>query len=255
MSAPYELLNRALNPNFGSGIYRRRIRLRGQPGTVAAELEDCNHGFRLILRHDGEKVTAIEPEALRVPLTTCSGALEPIRDLIGMPLATDTRDINHRVDPKANCTHLYDLSVLAIHHSLRGETERLYDVAIPDEKDGPTTATVALDGNTVLTWIIADWTLCNDGDLHGKTLGKGFGEWAGHYFQGDEREAAFILQKGYFVSGARRYDINTLGGKPVTDAYGMACYSYSPGVIENAVRNTNSIRDFTDTPDQLLKFR
>ena len=255
MSSPYELLNRVPNPDFGSGCYRRSIRLLGLQGKVIAELEDCNHGFRSTVHHNGEAVTDIEPEALRYPLTSCPGALEPIRELVGTPLAMDTRSIIHRVDPRANCTHLYDLSVLAIHHALRGDSERRYDVTVPDEKDGPVEATVALNGKTLLTWKIHNWTIQDSGPLQGKPLGRGFSEWASKLLDGDAREAAFVLQKGYFVSGARRFDISKLAGTPVTDATGMACYSYRPGIIENAVRTADSTRDFTDTPEQLLKFR
>lgn len=254
MSAPYALYNRPLNPDFGNGVYRRRIRLQGLPGKVVAELEDCNHGFRSVVYHDGEKVTAIEPEALRVPLTTCDGALQPLRDLVGTPLSLSSLDISRAVNPKSQCTHLYDLSVLAIHHATRGQTERQFDIAIPDEKDGPTEATVSLNGTVLLRWTIANWTLCNPGQLHGLSLGKGFSKWASSLYQGDEQEAAFMLQKGYFVSGARRYDIAKLAGVKVTEANGIACYSYSPERMEQAVRTENSTRDFTDCEQQLLKF-
>ena len=33
-----------------------------------------------------------------------------------------------------------------------------------------------------------------------------------------------------------------------------ACYTYSSGVVEHAVHTGSMGRDFTDTPDQLLKF-
>lgn len=254
MSAPYALYNRPLNPDFGSGIYRRRIRLQGNPGQVIAELEDCNHGFRSVIFHDGETVTAIQPEALRVPLTTCDGALKPLRLLVGTPLTQSSRDISQAVDPKSQCTHLYDLTVLAIHHARRGTCDRQFDIAIPDEKDGPTEATVSLDGVVLLRWTIANWVLQNPGELNGLSLGKGFSKWASTLYQGDEQEAAFALQKGYFVSGARRYDIAKLAGLKVTDSNGIACYSYSPEHIGQAVRTANSTRDFTEGEAQLLKF-
>ena len=38
-----------------------------------------------------------------------------------------------KINPKANCTHLYDLTLLALQHSLRNEEERIYDIDIPDE--------------------------------------------------------------------------------------------------------------------------
>lgn len=255
MSAPYALYNRPLNPDFGKGVYRRRIRLQGSPGKVIAELEDCNHGFRSVLHHDGSSVTAIEPEALRTPLTTCDGALAPLHALVGTPLTRSSRDIAAAVDPKQQCTHLYDLTVLAIHHALRGEEDRQYDIAIPDEDNHPTDATASLNGRVLLRWTIENWLLLNEGELQGKSLGRGFSKWASALYQGDEREAAFALQKGYFVSNARRYDMSKLEGTPVTDSNGIACYSYSPEQMGQAVRRYHSTRDFTDCEEQLLKFR
>lgn len=256
MSAPFAFTSdyRPLNPDYGKGVYRRRIRLQGKPGLVIAELEDCNHGFRAHLHHDGTVVTGIEPEALRTPLNTCDGALLPLRDLVGVPLAHSSRKIAQDVDPRRQCTHLYDLSVLAIQHALRGELDRQYDVAVPDDKDDSTEATVSLNGVVLLNWTIQGWVIQNPGPLQGKSLGKGFSKWASEIYQGDEQEAAFVLQKGYFVSGARRYDIAKLAGVKVTDGTGMACYSYSPERIEEAVRSANSTRDFTHTEHQLLKF-
>src|ERR1017187_6873007 len=52
------------NPLYGSGVFRRRVRLVNQPGFVCAELEDEAHGFRLHVGHDGLKVIAIAVEAL-----------------------------------------------------------------------------------------------------------------------------------------------------------------------------------------------
>ena len=251
-----------LNPDFGNGIFRRRIRLQGlslpdKRGKVIAELEDCNHGFRSTVFHDSKQVTAIEAEALRIPLSTCAGALNPIQALVGTKLNADTLSISRQVNPRANCTHLYDLTVLAIHHCQRGETLRQFDVSIPDEKDGPTEVTVTLNGEPLLNWTIANWFVVSEGKAKGRSLGKGFSKWASELYSGDEQEAVFILQKGYFVSGARRFDIQQLEGLSVTELSDMAgvCYSYTPGVVEGAVRTTGNIRDFTHTPEQLLTFQ
>ena len=35
------------NPDFGQGIYRRRIRLENHNGWVSGDIEDCNHGFQV----------------------------------------------------------------------------------------------------------------------------------------------------------------------------------------------------------------
>ena len=84
----------------------------------------------------------------------------------------------------------------------------------------------------------------------------GFSAWANETFEGPEREAAFVLSKGVFVAFSRIYDMSAIGGQSALEHESMlgACYTYSAGVVQHAVRNHDSVRDFTDTPEQLLKF-
>ena len=76
-------------PDYGSGVYRRRIRIEqvekhGRGGVVVGELEDDFHHFRARVTHDGQTVTAVEGQGLRIPWTTCAGATEPLTSLIGI---------------------------------------------------------------------------------------------------------------------------------------------------------------------------
>ncbi len=246
-----------VNPNYGSGCFRRRIRLSGQKNRVIAELEDSCHGFRATIDHDGDRITAVNADTLRIPFNTCAGATRPIQALVGIAIGSDPKTINQSVDPFSNCTHLFDLSVLAIAHAARGEATRLYDVVVYDEQgDEPADAIVSLDGREILRFKTRQWELLGPPELRGKALFRGFAAWANDYFQGDEREAAFVLQKGYFVSSARRIDSPKIEGSRGTEYPHIAgaCHTYSAGVVEQAVRLPDTIRDFTDSPEQLLQF-
>ena len=258
------LLSFPTNPSFGTGIFRRRIQLTNVPaengqtgGRVEAKLEDTNHAFTSTLYHDGLTVTDIETQSIRVPINTCGGAAEPIKQLIGLNLNTEQREVVKRVDPRANCTHLYDLTLLALQHATRDEPERIYDIDIPDEIDDPTTVTVQRNGKVVLSWQVQRWQLVTPDCFLGKPLFKGFTAWVTEELSGDELEAAFVLQKSYFVAQARRYDLEITAGDPALRDPSMlgVCYSYSSPVVEAAIRNKNTTRDFTNTPEQLLQFR
>ena len=48
------------NTNYGSGCYRRRIRLEHSDGCVIGALEDTNHGFTVTVHHDGEQITVCD---------------------------------------------------------------------------------------------------------------------------------------------------------------------------------------------------
>ena len=70
---------RITNPHYGDGCYRRRIQLEQQPGALSGSLEDDCHGFRVRITHDDKIVTGVEADTLRIPLSSCPGAVEPLQ--------------------------------------------------------------------------------------------------------------------------------------------------------------------------------
>ena len=76
-----------------------------------------------------------------------------------MRLDTSLSALNSAVNARSNCTHLYDLAVLAMAQARRDLGTRVYDVVMPDEIDQPTTLTVLLDGQPVLEWQVKDWAI------------------------------------------------------------------------------------------------
>ncbi len=246
-----------LNPSYGQGVFRRRIRLSQIADTIVGELEDCMHGFRSTIVHDGSKVREVLGETLRYPMSTCPGATEPLQELLELPLAMSAEEINKAGNPFGNCTHLYDLSILAIAHSQYHTAIRQYDVEVEDEIDGACEARVFLDGELIHQWQTSLFQVESPAKLKGKTLFKGFSRWAKQNFAGPELEAAHVLQKGYFVAQARRYNTEKAAGQSALheQAQRNVCYSYSDGIVEKAVRLGGNSRDFTNTPEQLLKFQ
>lgn len=246
------------NPAYGSGVYRRRIRLEQLDGCVHGALEDTNHGFTVTVYHDGERVTAIEANAKRVPYTSCPGALEPIKGFVGVDIHADLRELNFHMPPSSNCTHLLDLTVMAIRHAASTRPVRQWDITITDmTADTDSVCTVMRDGEEIFRWHARDLQLTHPPELSGKPFYLGFGKWASKYFAPEELEAAFILQKGYFVSLARLFDMEQMAGEPALaskEGMGGACYTYSSPAIEHGVRTSGSVRDFSDSEENLLRF-
>jgi hypothetical protein len=87
------------------------------------------------------------------------------------------------------------------------------------------------------------------------SLMSGFYRWASPHYSGEQLEAAQVLQRGYCVSQARRYDFKNAAGEPASDDRMPqgSCYTYHHGVVENAVR-TGAVRDLSNSPELLLKF-
>lgn len=258
MSDPNNPFDYPVNPTFGQGIFRRHIRLENKPGIVTGAMEDCNHGFCITLHHDGQQVTRLEGDPKRIPLNTCHGALQALKQLEGMPLGLDAKTLNQRMPASDNCTHWLDLAILCYHHALRDEPLREYKIAIPDEDGVANVASVHCNDELVHDWLMLDWAIQAPESLAGNTLFKGFASWANQAFESaDETEAAFVLQKGYFVSRARRFDIDKLAGEPASNHSIMhgACYSYSEPRVNVARRTAGSVRDFTDSEAMVLQFK
>lgn len=241
------------NPTFGIGALRRRICLQAADGAVHAGVEDQYHSFRLQLRHDGTHITHIEPRFLRVPLSTCPTAELPLREFVGLRLDTSWRDLVARLNPRAQCTHLFDLTVLAMAQALRGG-ERTYEVTVPDEHPDAVWSTVHRDGVLVLRWRTFKGTVLEPETLAGRPLLRGFSTWANVEFDADDLEAALVLHKGYFVSRARPWNVEAQAGRSVLHHTMMrgACHSYTEPQMSVAIRTGGTTVDTSDPATPLL---
>ena len=242
-------------PEYGSGMARRRIRLTGAPGQVLGELEDHAHGMRCLIQHDGHVVTAVTSEFRRIPMNTCLGAGEPLQALVGTPIGCDFGTFYRDGRARMNCTHMFDIAWLATAHAARGETVRTYDVEVPDEVDGASDVRLLRDGEVLLRWSIRNSIVEAPQALAGQHLFRGFTTWALAHLDGDDLEAALVLQKGCFVAQARRW---TIVPGPISAEEKVAnvgvCHGFGRARIEGAERLDDTKRDFTDHPERLLKF-
>ena len=237
------------------GIYRRRIVLRAQRDTASGWLEDDFHCFGASLRHDGERVVEIRGEAKRWPWTTCPGAIDPLQELTGAPLSTSLRALARGVDPRAQCTHLFDVALLAIAQAARGEGRRIYDIALPDRVAGCTQPTLMRDGKLALAWEIERGEIKSPAPYAGRALQGGrFNAWLDAQFEGDEAEAASVLRRACIIGIGRKYDFDQI---PRAEAFARelgagACHTFGSTVLPNAERVVGSVRDFTDSSEAML---
>jgi hypothetical protein len=242
---------------YGTGTYRRRILVIASDGAVTGELEDDFHHFRATLEHDGQRVTRATGEALRVPWTTCPGAVRPIALLEGLPLTESLRAAAKHTNPRAQCTHLFDSACLAVafvaaHPGSRGE--RTYDAAVPDRIGGRTSPTLAIDGREVLRWEVDGNQIAAPLLFAGQALtGGGFGRWVEGTLPPPEAVHAIVLQKALFIAAGRRYVFDEIDrAAQFGEAVGGACHTFSPEFEPLALRVYGSVRDFTDAPDTPL---
>jgi hypothetical protein len=241
---------------YGSGVFRRRIKINCRNSSVEVLLEDDNHGFQLCLNHDGNAVTGIDVNPIRYPYDTCPAAIDKLTALVGQPLSA-LEELSSVTKARLHCTHLFDLLQLAIDYSGQSDTDHQYDIVIPDEIDGLQKGSISLDGEIIHDWLASNNMLVAPPNLKGQPLMRGFYAWAQELIPDHQRRAAEALQRGFIVSTSRRVDMENFADQPVNTQIMPvgACHSMQPGIVEGAQRNRGVVRDFTDTEELLLKFQ
>jgi len=97
------------NPEYGLGVYRRRLHFVAGSRSMAAQVDDTHHSYWLTLEHDDVRVTDLDAGFIRAPNTACLGATGGLAALIGLPIEA-TISILARLPESSNCTHLSDLA-------------------------------------------------------------------------------------------------------------------------------------------------
>ena len=222
--------------------FRRRVQVWARPGAVAALLEDDIHCLAVILRHDGERVMAIEPTFSRAPWSTCPGATAKlVETFAGLPLS----EVTARRDKKQNCTHLHDMAVLAAAHA-DGSGDFVYDIVATDPQAGRRSLELRRDGALLHAWTEHNGVLTAPPEIAGQTL-LSLRDWIAG-LTGVEQEAARLLQWSSIVAMGR-----TMPMEQQSDATAMPpnCYTFQPERAVSA-RQLGIRRDFSEGNDAPL---
>ena len=211
------------------------------------------HHYRIVLGHDGRRVTEVRGESVRVPWTTCHDSGPLLDRLVGVPLTSRPIDVAGWTDPRQQCTHWFDLAVLAILHAAAGRARRQFDLEVPDWLDESFEAWLDIDGRRRLHWAIGpDFAITDPDPYVGRPLRGGFSRWAEATLDDDEVEAAFVLHRGTWLSAARRFDLEATENAIEGMLAPGACYTGQPAVIGVALRERGSLRDYGASADPLL---
>lgn len=222
--------------------YRRRIVITPAADMSAASLEDDFHHMRVTLRHDGSLVTEVIGETLRAPWNICpAAAVKLAADFTGASLSAAATG----TDKRQNCTHLYDLAVLAAAHAGDAIPTR-YDVLVADPQDGVVNAELRRNGETLLSWVLVRDVLAEPAELAGTPLGS-LRDWIGG-LDGPMKEAARILQWATFVAHGRTIPLDQ---QSVASRMPPNCYAFQPDRAAHAVR-TGLRHDFSQSGRSLL---
>ena len=245
---------------YGTGCYRRRIELRASDGEAHGELGDDFHHFSVGIRHDDAYVTGIEGEPRRIPWTTCPGALVPLQRMKGAPLDASLLDLARHAPAKEQCTHLHDLTCLAIAHAGRarvgGATTRRYDITVPDRVERRAECRVDRDGAEVLRWSLEGLRIvgASDAAFEGLSIGsKPFRNALRSQAASDALEAAWVLQRAVFIGLGRQHDFDAMRtAREFADEVGGGCHAFAAERLDQGLRVLGNAHDFSEGPDEIL---
>jgi hypothetical protein len=242
------------DPEYGQHVCRRAVRLTNLDGAAIGELEDSVHAIRCRIEHDGRHVTGIEAEFVRQPMSTCGGAMGQLELLVGTPLATSLGEFYADGRARIHCTHGYDLAWWTIAHAGRTERVRRYDSIVPDHPPGrEVEAMLEVDHMPVLRWRVRDDVIQGPEPFAGRHAMKGFVGWAVETLQGDELEAALVLNKGYFTSQSHYFLQRPGRMGAIAQRFAGTCWTYMPPRLDET-EQLPSRRNFDDGGG-LLEFR
>lgn len=246
-------------PDFDltADAYRRRIRITAvETAVVVTEMEDDFHHFVITLRHDGRRVESVHSESIRWPWSTCPGAADPLRKLAMMPLSRRFTAAGRFTDPKQNCTHQFDAACYAITHAAWGRARRVYDIEVPrrDATTGASHVRLWVDGVLRLTWdIYWQGLAAPEPPFDAAPWKGGFMRWADELLPEDDAECAITLRRACDIGMGHGMDLDAIPvAKQLPPMMGGICHTMQPGIVEVALRNVGTIRDFSGGPERLL---
>jgi hypothetical protein len=220
----------------------RTIRIASGEGVVRAALEDDFHHFLVEIEHRDGVVTAARSKSPRFPYSLCPAAGDRLAALVGASIHDRIVQVQAHADARYQCTHQYELAVLAVSAAGRGVGARVYRAVVADRDAQPQTAMLERDGEVVLRWTLSDYAVAAPAPYAGVALGAGFSAWVSRTLDEAEAEAALVLRRAVFISSGR-------GMAARLDAMAHAsirggCWVQQPERARDALRQRGSTLDF-----------
>jgi len=233
---------------LGGGM-NRIIRLAARDGEARAAIEDDFHHFRVVVRHDGGKVTSARSFTFRAPYSLCAAADSRLDALVGQPVTTELPVLTRDIDARQQCTHQFDLACLAVAMAARGPGSRSYHAIVDDSRDDRYRAALIRDGVEVLAWDMDDETIVGPEPFAARSIHTGFTAFIAQNLSGDEAEAALILRRAVFITSGRGVDewIDSLTHALNTGG----CWVQQSERYQLALRNKGTALDFSGRADRL----
>jgi len=233
-------------------VFYRRLLFDVTSSECSIAMEDEHHYFVIQLGHDGQRITSLNSKALRTPWSVCPQADLRLQDFVGQPLRERIAVTLDDIDGKQQCTHQYDLLMLALSQALRpGRREYLCKVtgAMHEYRH----AQLWLNDGQLLDWHLQGTRIDSEDVFDQQDLRSIMG-WADSMLDNQTLEALYVQRRAVMVAAAKGVNLDMISdaGKLMKHRSG-ACFAFQPERAHQATRMLGSTRSDVDHPEKLLK--
>ncbi|WP_190324487.1 DUF2889 domain-containing protein [Pseudomonas profundi] len=232
-------------------IFFRRVIFDVTATECQVAMEDEHHYFVLNIGHDGERITSVTSTARRTPWTICPQAAAKLQEFVGQPLRQRIAVNLSDIDGKQQCTHQYDLLMVALSQALR-PGRREYVVRVIGAMHEHRHAQLWLDGEQLLDWRLRGTLIDSKDQFDQKDLRSIF-PWAEEELDDRLLEALYVQRRAVMVAASKGIDLDQIrDAGQVLKARSGACFVFQPERAASAVRVIGSTRDDVHQAADLL---
>ncbi len=232
-------------------VFYRRVIFEVTATHCRAAMEDEHHHFVIELGHDGQRITAVTSTAHRTPWSVCPQAERRLQDFVGQPLRTRIAVKLDEIDGKQQCTHQYDLAMVALSQALR-PGRREYVTRVSGGMHEYRHAQLWLDGNQVLEWHLRG-TEIDSADAFDQRDLRNILPWADEHLDDATLEALYVQRRAVMVAASKGVNLDLISHAGVImSRQAGACFAFQPERADGAMRMIGSSRTDVDEPGRLL---
>ena len=232
-------------------VFYRRVIFDVSTTECQVAMEDEHHYFLITIGHDGERITSVNSTARRTPWTICPQAAAKLQEFVGQPLRQRIAVNLPDIDSKQQCTHQYDLLMVALSQALR-PGRREYVAKVIGAMHEHRHAELWLNDEKLLDWGLRGTFIDSTDQFDQKDLRSIF-PWAEEELDDQLLEALYVQRRAVMVAASKGIDLDQIrDAGQVLKARSGACFVFQPERAASAVRVIGSTRDDVRGPGDLL---
>jgi hypothetical protein len=194
------------------------------------------------IERDGDRITKTSTEAVRSPWTTCGDGATAIAAMVGLTVDEACDPRTWGADRSRHCTHVGDLTLIAIRHARDREPLR-YQVRIWPAARTHRTASLERNGTEVMRWDIEGTVVAGPPPWDGVPLERGaFLPWIRATFDAAGEEQAMILRRASSIAIGNAFDLDAYPLASDVHPADNTCHTYRPEIAFTARRRVGSSR-------------